>query len=136
MRRIERPDSWDLQPIPLDASYDDARQSVLVRLHGEQTHLALLADGARIRSGRAYIRIRRLETFAHRLHGAAAVFGLPELHDASKALELAACAAAIEHSLVREPLVQKTMLDGFQEVVQSIDDFWLTVVRLPRESLR
>jgi hypothetical protein len=34
---------------------------------------------------------------------------LPELRDASKALELAAGAAAIEHSLVSEPLVQKTM---------------------------
>lgn len=109
MQRIERPGLWGSKPTTLDASFEDVRQSFLIRLHSEQSRLAFLADAlgsAQIDPASAFV---DLETFAHRLRGAAAVFDLPELRDDSKQLELAAAAAAIEHSPVSEPRVQKTM---------------------------
>jgi hypothetical protein len=50
-----------------------------------------------------------LEYFAHRLHGASAVFELPTLRDAAKALELAVAGAVRDRAPNFEPLVQKAI---------------------------
>jgi HPt (histidine-containing phosphotransfer) domain-containing protein len=109
LRRTERPGLWNSTPTTSDISYEDVRQSFLIRLHSEQIHLAFLADALDLAQIDPTPAFANLEVFAHRLRGAAAVFGLPELRDDSKALELAAGAAAVEHSPFGEPQVQQTM---------------------------
>lgn len=109
MERTERPASWDSTRPTLDVSYEDVRQSFLIRLHSERSQLASLADALEMAQMDPTPAFVKLEVFAHRLRGAAAVFGLPELRDDSKALELAAAAAALEHAPFGEPHVQQTM---------------------------
>jgi len=91
----------------LDASYEDVRQSFIIRLRSEQARLAVLADALGTAATDTASAFSDLEMFAHRLRGAAAVFDVPELRDAAKALELSAAAAAVRSSPSGEPLVVK-----------------------------
>jgi len=92
-----------------DAAYEDVRQSFLIRLHGEKTRLAVLEAALQSAGPDPVSAFLDLETFAHRLRGAAAVFDFPGLRDDSKVLELAAAGAAIHGSPCGEPDVQKAM---------------------------
>jgi len=97
------------KPTLLDVTYEDVRQSFLLRLQNDEVRLAMLRGAlgsAEVSPARAFA---DLEVFAHRLRGAAAVFNFPELRDAAKGLELASAVAAAEHSPMGEPLVQSAV---------------------------
>ena len=105
----ELPPSRSSKATVEDVAFEDVRQSFLNRLHSEQARLTVLGaalGSAQVDPASAFV---DLEMFAHRLRGAAAVFELPELRDAAKALELAAAAAATERASIGEPLVQQTI---------------------------
>jgi hypothetical protein len=108
----------------LDVLYEQVRQSFLVRLQGEEALLGQL--GAALGSAKtdSESAIVDLEMFAYRLRGAAAVFGLPEIRVAAKALELAAAAAAVRSASIGDPPVLEainllamrlTCLNGFTQ---------------------
>jgi HPt (histidine-containing phosphotransfer) domain-containing protein len=82
----------DLSPAT-DAAFEEVRQSFIVRLGAEQAQLAVFSRALQGAEAIPVEVLRQLERFAHRLRGAAAMFALPELRDASKVLELAASAA-------------------------------------------
>jgi HPt (histidine-containing phosphotransfer) domain-containing protein len=107
--RTELPAIWWPKPAVLEVTYEDVRQTFLTRLHDEEARLKLL--GAALNSAKLFpaAAFAELEIFAHRLRGAAAVFGLPEIRDAAQALELAAAGAANERTSSGEPLVQETI---------------------------
>ena len=66
------------------------RHSFKVRLQSEQARLEALAQELGAAGDEVAPVLVDIGTFAHRLRGAAAVFDLPELSSAAKALELAA----------------------------------------------
>ena len=89
-----------------DATYQDACQSFLNRLDGEQKRLAVLETALAVAEEGPVTAFLDLEFFAHRLRGAAAVFDLPELRDDSKVLELAAAKAVLRHAPINDPHVE------------------------------
>jgi HPt (histidine-containing phosphotransfer) domain-containing protein len=97
------------KPKALDVTYEDVRQSFLIRLHSEQTRLTVLTGALGCAETDPAAAFVNLEIFAHRLRGAAAVFDVPELREAAKGLELAAAAAAVDRAPIDEPLVQTAM---------------------------
>jgi len=99
----------DVQPLSLDEEFEEVRQSFLARLPSEQAKLTTLANAlgcATLDPGPAF---GDLEYFAHRLRGAAAVFGFPTLRDAAKTLEQAAAGAIRERAASCDPFVQTAM---------------------------
>jgi HPt (histidine-containing phosphotransfer) domain-containing protein len=81
-----------------DEQFEQLRQRFHERLRKEQRQLAALTKAlgsANVASAPTILDIRE---FAHRLRGAALVFGFQELGDAAKAVELAAIAASLEAS--------------------------------------
>lgn len=105
MRRTERSRAAESITVAEDATYQDACQSFLNRLQGEQARLAVLESALSIAAEGPVTAFLDLEVFAHRLRGAAAVFDLPELRDDSKVLELAAAKAVLCHARNTEPHV-------------------------------
>ena len=89
-----------------DATYQDACQSFLNRLDGEQARLVVLEEALAIAAEGPVTAFLDLEFFAHRLRGAAAVFDLPELRDDSKVLEFAAAKAVLRHAPINDPHVE------------------------------
>ena len=101
-----------------EITFEDVRESFLIRLHHEESRLAALRvalETAHLDTVSSFI---DLEIFAHRLRGAAAVFDLPEIRDAAKALELAAAAAAIAGASIAEPMVHDTIRDLSQRLAR------------------
>jgi HPt (histidine-containing phosphotransfer) domain-containing protein len=84
------------EPLELDDALEVVRQSFYARLHDEKTRLAALATSLESSEAESATVFEQMEVFAHRLRGAAAVFGAFELSDAAKALEWAASAASAE----------------------------------------
>src|SRR5580658_5757100 len=77
-----------------DEQFEELRQHVHQRLRKEQAQLSALTQalaGAQVAPPAIFEDIR---AFAHRLRGAALVFGFKVVGDAAKAVELAAIAAA------------------------------------------
>jgi len=105
VRRTERPRAAESITVAEDATYQDACQSFLARLDGEQARLAVLESALSIAAEGPMTAFLDLEVFAHRLRGAAAVFDLPELRDDSKVLELAAAKAVLRHASISDPHV-------------------------------
>lgn len=97
------------QPVPEGLTFEDVRMSFLVRLHGEEKRLTALQDALESAEGGRVPAIVDLQIFAHRLRGAAAVFGLPEIRDAAKNLEMSCAAAATSNATLGESLVQDTI---------------------------
>lgn len=109
MPRTERHSAEISHAVRDDLTYEDVRLSFLVRLHGEERRLAALREElASAQSERGSV-FNDLEHFAHRLRGAAAVFGLPEICDAAKNLELSCVVAATGNATLGESLVQDTI---------------------------
>jgi HPt (histidine-containing phosphotransfer) domain-containing protein len=102
----ERTHSAGAKPTPSDITYDDVRKSFLFRLYAERTQLAALADSLGGGADSPASAFGKLEGFAHRLRGAAAMFDFPALSAASKALEFAANAALNGKAPPNEPRVQ------------------------------
>jgi len=109
MPPIEQPKGRGPTPAVPDVTYEDVRQSFLIRLLGEKTRLAALADELGCGAATPASTFGELEGFAHRLRGAAAVFHYPELRDAAKGLEIAANAAVVEQNPANEICVQTAM---------------------------
>jgi HPt (histidine-containing phosphotransfer) domain-containing protein len=78
----------------LDDALEVVRQSFYARLHDEKARLSVLVTALESCEAESVTGFQQLETFAHRLRGAAAVFDAFELCEAAKALELAAAAAS------------------------------------------
>jgi hypothetical protein len=93
-----------------DEQFEKLRRHFYDRLRKEQRRLATLtkAQGsANMASASTYLDIRE---FAHRLRGAALVFGFQGLGDGAKAVELAAIAASLNTNGQRcDPSVVATM---------------------------
>jgi HPt (histidine-containing phosphotransfer) domain-containing protein len=110
VRHTELPQSGGSQSAAPDVTYEDVRQSFLVRLHGEYTRLkdltAALESAVLAPAPSPSLVFVELEAFAHRLRGAAAVFDFPELRDAAKALELAANEAVVERAVADDSRVE------------------------------
>jgi hypothetical protein len=98
VRHTEQRRATESITVSEDATYQDACQSFLDRLEGEQVRLAVLETALTIAAEGPVTAFLDLEVFAHRLRGAAAVFDLPELRDDSKVLELAAAKAVLRHA--------------------------------------
>jgi hypothetical protein len=109
MPRIEHSHSVTRKPVAADIEFEEVRQSFLIRLHSEQTRLGVLQTALRAAGSDPVSAFMNLESFAHRLRGAAAVFDFPGLRDDSKVLELAAADAVLRLSPVGEPHVQTAM---------------------------
>jgi hypothetical protein len=105
VRRIEQAQSGGAQTAVPDVTYEDVRQSFLLRLSSEHTRLVALAGALGSGAGDSAA-FGDLEGFAHRLRGAAAVFDFPELREAAKALEMAANDAMVGQAPVDDPRVQ------------------------------
>jgi hypothetical protein len=92
------------------AQFERLRQRFHARLPKERRHLAALTEtlgGANGTSASIYIDIR---AFAHRLHGAALVFGFRGVRDGAKAVERAANTASLNANRQRrDPSVASTM---------------------------
>jgi HPt (histidine-containing phosphotransfer) domain-containing protein len=97
------------QPATEELSYDAVRLSFLVRLHSEETRLEALCEALASAKGNRVPAFIDLQVFAHRLHGAASLFGLPEIRDAAKDLEQSSAVAATSNATRGEPLVQDTI---------------------------
>jgi HPt (histidine-containing phosphotransfer) domain-containing protein len=93
-----------------EEEFEQLRQRFHNRLRKEQTQLAVLTKAlARpdVASAQFLVDVRE---FAHRLRGAALVFGFQKLGDGAKAVELAAIAASLEaNEQRRDPSVAATM---------------------------
>jgi hypothetical protein len=94
---------------PEDATFQDACQSFLDRLDGEQARLTTLESALTVAVAGPVTAFLDLEVFAHRLRRAAAVFDLPELRNDSKALELAAADAVMRHAPINDPHVGRAI---------------------------
>jgi HPt (histidine-containing phosphotransfer) domain-containing protein len=83
-------------PGTADEEFEKLRQRFHQRLLKEKAHLSALAEAL----GRAPIALELIfvdiQAFAHRLRGAALVFGFQALGDGAKAVELAAIAASVD----------------------------------------
>jgi HPt (histidine-containing phosphotransfer) domain-containing protein len=78
-----------------DEQFEELRQHFQQRLRKEQAQLSALTralEGAEVAPVSIFVDIR---AFAHRLRGAALVFGFKVVGDGAKAVELAAIAAAV-----------------------------------------
>jgi hypothetical protein len=81
-----------------------------VRLRKERKQLGVLADALGSASGASASIHSDIRTFAHRLRGAALVFGFQGVGDGAKAVELAVIAAARDtNSRRRDPSVVSAM---------------------------
>ena len=108
MPPIERARSSGARP-PTDLSYEDVRRSFLTRLQGEQIRLEFLSATLGASGDDTAAAFCELERFAHRLRGAAAVFGVPPLCEAAKALELLAADAALKRAPNNDPRVKSAV---------------------------
>jgi HPt (histidine-containing phosphotransfer) domain-containing protein len=99
-----------MEPATADEEFEELRQRFQLRLLKEQAQLSALAEAlgrAPIASGSVFADI---QAFAHRLRGAALVFGFQALGEAAKAVELAAIAASVKVNGPRDiPSVAATM---------------------------
>jgi hypothetical protein len=93
-----------------DAQFERLRQRFHVRLRKERTHLAALTETLGSADGTSTSIFLDIRAFAHRLRGAALVFGFQGLGDGAKAVERAATAASLNaKSQRRDPAVVATM---------------------------
>jgi hypothetical protein len=85
-----------MEPGTADEDFENLREHFRQRLRKEQAQLSALAETlarAQVASVSVFVDIR---AFAHRLRGAALVFGFQRLGDNAKAVELAAIAASLD----------------------------------------
>jgi Hpt domain len=86
-----------IQAMPPDSPEEELEklsQNFLGRLRREQTLLASLTEALASANADSTLVLADIEMFAHRLRGAALVFGFAGIGEAAKAVELAAAAAA------------------------------------------
>jgi hypothetical protein len=86
------------EPATPDEEFEKLRQHFHERLRREQAQLSALSEAlakANVASASIFVDIR---AFAHRLRGAALVFGFQGLGDGAKAVEMAAIAASLDLS--------------------------------------
>lgn len=94
MAHTERQRAIDPNAPPADLTHDEVRRSFMLRLWRERDDLAALSQPVNSISPAPEVAYRNLEQFAHRLRGAAAVFGYVDVRDCAKDLEFAAKADA------------------------------------------
>jgi HPt (histidine-containing phosphotransfer) domain-containing protein len=90
--------SRQLQPVEIGApeeEFEKLRQRFQERLRKEKRHLAALTKALGSNTFAPTSILFDLREFAHRLRGAALVFGFQDVGDAAKAVELAATAATL-----------------------------------------
>jgi hypothetical protein len=93
-----------------DEQFEKLRQRFHVRLRKERRQLGVLTEALGGASGACASIYSDIRAFAHRLRGAALVFGFQGVGDGAKAVELAAIAAARDtNSRRRDPSVVSAM---------------------------
>jgi HPt (histidine-containing phosphotransfer) domain-containing protein len=90
-----------IEPGVPEEEFEKLRQRFHERLRREQTQLATLAKALGSGNGNSALIFADIEAFAHRLRGAALVFGYGEIGNVAKDLELAAVAAALDENGAR-----------------------------------
>ena len=122
MDRIERLRTFDPNSPPDDLSYDEVRQSFLIRLQRERTDLVVRLKALTSAAQAPEAAYRNLEEFAHRLRGAAAVFAFSELQESAKVLEFAAKAALHEKAPADDLRVRGAARELHSQLTRSIGD--------------
>ena len=92
-----------------EAAYEEVRQSFLGRLRAEHARLLTLAEVLGTAGGFPAAVFEDLERFAHRLRGAAAVFEMHQIREASKMLELAASGALARRASNNDLRLRRSM---------------------------
>jgi hypothetical protein len=90
------------EPDSADEEFEKLRQQFHVRLRREQTQLTSLTGALGSAKIDSALALADIGAFAHRLRGAALVFGFPEIGALAKALELAAAPAAPDENGQRD----------------------------------
>ena len=97
MKFIERHNHQAAQRIPADGTFEQLQLAFYERLRKDRTALTVLGTALAHALGNPAPVLQELRTFAHKLRGAAAIFGAFAVRDAAQDLEVAAHAAP--HSL-------------------------------------
>jgi hypothetical protein len=93
-----------------NAQFERLRQRFHARLPKERRHLAALSETLGSAKGASASTFFDIRAFAHRLHGAALVFGFRGLRDGAKAVERAANSASLDANRQRrDPSVVSAM---------------------------
>jgi len=102
-----------------EEQFEKLRQRFYARLRKERRQLAALSAALGSANGASALTVSDIQAFAHRLRGAALVFGFQGLGDGAKAVERAAIAASRDaNSQRRHPSVASTM----QALAINLDD--------------
>ena len=81
-----------------DDTFEQLQVAFYTRLRKDRARLVVLGATLAHSGSNPAPAFEELQTFAHKLRGAAAVFGAAEIRDAAQALEVAAHAAQAEHA--------------------------------------
>jgi HPt (histidine-containing phosphotransfer) domain-containing protein len=92
-----------------DDALEELRQRFNARLRSDQAALKTLVAALNCAADETKADFEGIEFFAHRLRGAAATFGAPELAGAAKALETAAAAATAAGARHTDAAVRSTL---------------------------
>jgi hypothetical protein len=110
---MNQENSLQAQPLETgtpDEQFEKLRLRFHDRLRKEQGQLAALTEALRSAKVAPAANFLDIRAFAHRLRGAALVFGFQEVGDGAKAVELAAIAASLSANGQRsDPSVTSTM---------------------------
>jgi HPt (histidine-containing phosphotransfer) domain-containing protein len=110
---VNQDNSQQVQPLETgtpDEQFEELRQRFQERLRKEQRQLAALTKALGSANAASAPIFTDIREFAHRLRGAALVFGFQEVGAGAKALELAAIAASLDANGPRcDPAVVSTM---------------------------
>jgi HPt (histidine-containing phosphotransfer) domain-containing protein len=93
MKFIEHRDSPTARAAIADDTFEQLQLAFYERLRKDRAGLAVLGTALAHAVANPAPALQALRTFAHRLRGAAAIFGATEICDAAESLEVAALAA-------------------------------------------
>jgi len=93
----QSPRSSSTQTEPEDP-FEELRAAFHLRLRSDAVRLAVLAAALARADAEPAIIFEDIRLFAHRVHGAAAIFGAPDIGSVADALEQAAFSAAAAHA--------------------------------------
>ena len=102
-----------------DEEFEQLRQRFYERLRKEQTQLAALIEVLGSTNGASASTLVDISGFAHRLRGAALVFGFQGLGDGAKAVELAAIAASQN---ANDPRCEPSVISAMRALAISLAD--------------
>jgi HPt (histidine-containing phosphotransfer) domain-containing protein len=107
--------------IVTDDPFDELRDAFHARLRSDQVRLLVLAAALACADTDPAPVFEDIRVFAHRVRGAAAVFGVPDVGAVADALEQAAISATSAHAENSDPTVC-TALEALAERLAAVND--------------